>query len=118
MRLMKCIILKRILKCITNNCKPLRNFDFLEAELSFRFVWFEKFPCVIFYFRWEDGTYCLSSVLFGHKNMKTSSLEYFYKKPYRTWPTAVKTFKNHQHASTRTHKTIQILLRRFLDEYT
>ena len=51
--------------------------------------------------RWENGTYCLSSVLFGHKN---ESSEYFCKNPYQTWPKAVKTFKNHQNAPPRTHK--------------
>ena len=41
----------------------------------------------------EDENYCLSSVLFGHKN-RSSIPEYIYKKPYRTLPTEVKRFKN------------------------
>ena len=48
--------------------------------------------------------------------MGSSSLEGLYKKPYRTWPTAVKAFKKHQNAPTGTHKKSQILLIRFLDE--
>ena len=56
---------------------------------------------------WENGTYCLSSVLFGHKN---ESSEYFCKKSYQTWPKAVKTSEKHHNAQTRTHKKNQILL--------
>ena len=48
--------------------------------------------------------------------MGSSSLESLYKKPYQTWPTAVKAFKKHQNAATGTHKKSQILLIRFLDE--
>ena len=59
--------------------------------------------------RWENGTYCLLSVLFGHKN---GSSEYFCKKPYQVWPKAVKKFNKHQNAPTRTHKKSQILLYR------
>ena len=59
--------------------------------------------------RWENGTYCLSSVLFGRKK---GSYEYFCKKLYQTWSKAVKTFKKHQNAPTRTHKKNQILLYR------
>ena len=49
--------------------------------------------------------------------MGSSSLENLYKKPYQTWPTAVKAFKKHQNAPTRTPKKSQILVTRFLDEY-
>ena len=49
--------------------------------------------------------------------MGSSSLENLYRKPYRKWPTAVKTFKKHQNAPTRTHQKNQILLIKFLDEY-
>ena len=49
--------------------------------------------------------------------MGSSSLENLYRKPYRKWPTAVKTFKKHQNAPTGTHEKRQILLIRFLDEY-
>ena len=48
--------------------------------------------------------------------MGSSSLENLYRKPYRKWPTAVKTFKKHQNAPTGIHKKSQILLIRFLDE--
>ena len=102
---MKCIILKRILKRLTNNCKSPQNFYFLETELGFRLAWFEKISWVIFYSLWEI------------KNMGAFSLKYLYKKPYRIWPTPIKTFRKHQNAPTRTHKKVQILLGRFLDEY-
>ena len=65
----------------------------------------------------EDSAYCLPCVLFGHKVVGNSSLENLYRKPYRKWPTAVKTFKKHQNAPTRTHQKNQILLIKFLDEY-
>ena len=87
--------LKVFLKCITNNCKPPQNFDFRETELSFRFIWFKKFPWVCYSCSREDGTYCLSSILFSHKN-GISSVDYFSKISYQTWPTAVKTLKKHQ----------------------
>ena len=35
-----------VLKCTTNNCKPSQNFDYQKTELSLKFIWFEKFPCV------------------------------------------------------------------------
>ena len=37
---MKCKILKCILNCIINNCKPHQNFECPETELSCRFTWF------------------------------------------------------------------------------
>ena len=42
----------------------------------------------------------------------------FCEKPNKTWQTAVKTFNKNQNVPTRTHKKSQILLHRFLDEYT
>ena len=60
------------------------------------------------------ATYCLSFVLFGHENGSSE----FLQKPYQTWQTAVKTFKKNKNAPKRTHKKSQILLYRFLDEYT
>ena len=79
---------------ITNMYKPPKNFYFPETDRSFRFVWLEEFPWVC-YSRREDDAYCLLCVLFGHKVVGSSSLENLYRKPYRTWPTAVKTFKKH-----------------------
>ena len=49
--------------------------------------------------------------------MEGSRLENLCKNPYRTWPTAVKTFKKHQNVPTGAHKKSQILLTRLLDEY-
>ena len=40
---------------------------------------------------------------FGDKN-GSSSLKYFYKKPYQTWLIAVKVFKKQKDAPARTHK--------------
>ena len=71
---MKCMTLKCILKCITNNCKLPQNLDFPETEPSFRFIWFEKFPWV--YNSRLMGGWSLSSVLFGDKN-RSFSLNYF-----------------------------------------
>ena len=52
---MKCMILK----CITNNCKPLQNFDFQKTELPFRFIWFEKFG-LLFLIDWRmESIACL-----------------------------------------------------------
>ena len=58
----------------------------------------------------------MSSASFGPKN-KSSSLEYFCKKPYQTW-SAVKTLKKHQNVPTKTRKKNQISLKRSLDEHT
>ena len=101
---------------ITDVYKPPKNLDFPETEWSFRIARLEELPW-LYYSWWEDGAYCLSGVLFGHKVVGSSSLENLYRKPYRTWPTAVKTFKKHQNAPMETHKKSQILLIRFLDEY-
>ena len=90
---MKCMILRCILKCVSNKSKPAQNFDFSETELLFRFVLFEKFQWVC-YSQWEDGTPCLHYVLIGYKKVRGPSLENLYKKLYQTWPTAVKTFKS------------------------
>ena len=101
---------------ITNVYKPPKNLHFPETEWSFRIARLEELPWL--YYSWgEDGAYCLPGVLFGHKVVGSSSLENLYRKPYRTWPTAVKTFKKHQNAPTWTHKKSHILLTRFLDEY-
>ena len=56
---------------ITDVCKPPKNFDFPETEQPFRFVWFEEFPWVC-YSRWENRSFCLPCVLFGHKNVVES----------------------------------------------
>ena len=57
------MILKCISKCIINNFKPPQNFEFLESELSCRFIWFEKFHGFVSLAHLEDVTDCLSSVL-------------------------------------------------------
>ena len=40
----------------------------------------------------------------------------FYRKPYRTWQTTVKTLKKHQYVHTGTYTKTQILINRFVDE--
>ena len=77
---------------ITNVHEPPKKFDFPESERSFRFVWLEEFPWVC-YSRWEDSTFFPPCVLSGNKVVERSSLENLYRKPYRTWPTGVKTLK-------------------------
>ena len=51
--------------------KPTKNFGFPETKQPFRFVWYEEFPWVC-YSRWENRTYCLPCVLFGHRNVVES----------------------------------------------
>ena len=88
------MILKCIRKCITNNCKQPQKHGFsqkLTCPLGlFGLKSFHGFNILVW---WEDETYCLSSVLFCHKN-GSSILEYLYKKIYRTLPTEVKRFKS------------------------
>ena len=74
---MRCMIQKCILNCIVINFKPTQNFDFQKTDMHFRFILFEKFPYeYIILTLWEDETYCLSFVLFGHKN---GSSKFFWK---------------------------------------
>ena len=85
---------------MTNMSKPSKNFDFPENEQSFGSVWFEEFPWVYYSLWCENGVYYLPCVLVDHKNMGSSNLEFFYKKPYRTWSA----LKQHQNAPTGTQK--------------
>ena len=98
---------------MTNNCKVLQ-----KTKLLFRFIWLEKFPYGFPILTWwEDGTYCLPFILFGHKN---GSSEFLWK-TISNMADIIKNIKkrsNMLHAATRTHKKSQILLYRFLDEYT
>ena len=62
---MKCVILKCVLKCIINNCKPPQNFEFPETELSVRFTFgLKSVHGFVSLDQLEDVTDCLSSVLF------------------------------------------------------
>ena len=56
---------------ITNVCTPPQNFGFLEIVQSLIFVWYEEFPWVCCSL-WEDKTYFLPCVLFGHKSVGKS----------------------------------------------
>ena len=72
------MILKCVLKCIANNWKSPQNFRKTESSLgSFGSKIFHGFVTLA---RWENRTYCVSSVLFGHKN---ESSEDFCKKTYQ-----------------------------------
>ena len=75
----------------------------------------EKFPygfAIVTW--WEDGTYCLSFVSFGHENGSSG----FLWKNISNMAESSKNILNNKNAPTRTHKKSQILLYRFLDEYT
>ena len=76
-----------ILKCIINTCKPPQNFEFLETELSYRFIWFEKF--------WSR-----SAGVYDWLSIFCFILHYCFI--FYGWP--VKTCKKHQYGPTRTHK--------------
>ena len=97
---------------ITNVCKPPKNFCFPEAEQPFRFDWFEEFLWLCYSF-WEDRTYCLPCVLFGHKNVGKSLQKVISK--------LVNSSKNIQKTSKcsdgNTQKEANIF-HRFLGEYT
>ena len=57
-------------------CQPPQNFDFQKTDLSFRFIWYETFPYgFVILTWWEDVTYCLSFVLFGHENRSSEFLQ-------------------------------------------
>ena len=93
-------------------CKPPQNFDFKNTGL---FIWFEKFLYVFVILTWwEDATYCLPFVLFGHQNGSSE----FLQKTISNIVDSSKSIQKNQNAPTRTHKKSQILLYRFLDEYT
>ena len=64
--------------------------------------------------RWEDGTYCLPFVLFGHENR---SFEYFSKKSYQTWSTtALEALKKNNKMLQQEHKKESNI--RILNKYT
>ena len=76
---------------ITKKCKSPQNFDLpgsfdLKSFHGFFILGGRIKPIACF-------------VLFGHKDVRISSLESLYKKKYRTSPTAVKTFRKHQNAA-------------------
>ena len=98
---------------ITNVCKSSKNFDFPETEQLFRFVWFEEFPRVC-YSWWEDRTYCLPCVLFGHKYVGKS----LQKKMSKMANSSKNIKKKHRNVSTGTHKKGKISFHRSLGEYT
>ena len=111
---MICMILKCILMLITNHFKLPQNFEFPEAELFFRFVWFEKFPWVCYSCLMGRRNLLMSSVLFCHKN-GSSRLKYCSKKTYRKWSTSVKHSKTSKCSNN--NKKSNIITQIFLDEY-
>ena len=113
---MKCMIQKCILNYTTNNCKPAQNFDFRKTELSFSCIQFEKNFHMGSLFSLDRKMELIACLQF-YVVIKMEVLS-FCEKPNKTWQTAVKTFNKNQNVPTRTHKKSQILLHRFLDEYT
>ena len=103
------MILKCILKCITNNCKPPQILTSEKLSCPLGSFGSKSFHGFVILTQWQNGTDCLSPVLFGHEK---GSSEYFCNKPYQTMPKAVKTFKKHQNTPKRTYKMNQILLYR------
>ena len=100
------MILKCVLKYIANNWKSPQNFRKAESSLgSFGSKIFHGFVILA---RWENRTYCVSSVLFGHKN---ESSEDFCKK-HINMATSSKNIQKYENASRRTHRNNQILLYR------
>ena len=93
-------------------CSFITNVCFPEAEQPFRFDWFEEFLWLC-YSSWEDRTYCLPCVLFGHKNVGKSLQKVISK--------LVNSSKNIQKTSKcsdgNTQKEANIF-HRFLGEYT
>ena len=69
---------------------------------------------LLFLTGWDDGTYCLSFVLFDHEN----GISKFLQKTILNMADSCINIKKNQKAPTTTHKKSQILLYRFLDEYT
>ena len=89
---MKCKSLKCILICITNNSKPSRKLASQKLSLCLGLFGFKSLHVFLILVRWEEGTYCLLSSLFGHKN-GIDNLEYEIK-PYQICLTAAKTLNN------------------------
>ena len=103
------MILKCILKCITNNCKPPQILTSEKLSCPLGSFGSKSFHGFVILTQRQNGTDCLSPVLFGHEK---GSSEYFCNKPYQTMPKAVKTFKKHQNTPKGTYKMNQILLYR------
>ena len=101
---------------IKNVYKPHKKFDFPEKEQDFRFAWFQEFLWLC-YSRWEDGSYCLHCVLFGHKSTSYSRMVNFYSQPFKMWSVAVKSFKEHANTKSGMHSNCKNLFNRFLDKY-
>ena len=58
---------------------------------------------------WEDGAYCLYCVLFGLKSTSYSRMKNFYLQPFRKWPVAVRSFKEHANTKSGMHSDSKIL---------
>ena len=68
-------------------------------------------------FSLEDGAQCLYCGLFGHKFTSNSRIVNFYSQPYRKWPDATGSFKEHGNAKSGMYSDCKNLYDRFLNLY-
>ena len=75
---------------------------------SVRFIWCEKFPYgFVNLIWWEDVTYCLSFVLFGHEN---GSFEFLQKTISNMADSSKKNFKKSRCSNNNTQKKSNIII--------
>ena len=84
----------------------LKILTFQELGSPLGFFGLNSFDGFVILVRRMDSFVCLVFYLF------IKMQENLYKKPYRTWQAAVKTFKKHQNVPPETHKTRQTLFHR------
>ena len=72
-----------------------KDFCFPETTKSFKYERLLLFPWRC-YSLGQDGSYCLSYILFGHGfPTKASRVKNLFSQPFRAWPSAVSYFKAH-----------------------
>ncbi len=89
---------------ITNVFRPHKNYVFPRLseknKRTFKYEWLDLFPWLC-YSALEDGAYCLSCVLFGHRFPgKSSRITRLVSSPFRYWNDAMSTFKRHARNNT------------------
>ena len=57
------------------------------------------------------------TVLFGLKSTSYSRMKNFYLQPFRKWPVAVRSFKEHANTKSGVHSDSKILYYSFLGQY-
>ena len=93
--------------------KPPQNFDSWKNEMSL-FGLKSFYMGFLFLTWWEDWTYCLSFVLFGHENEGSE----FLRKTISNMADSCKNIQKIKMLQQQQHKKSQIWSYRFLDEYT